>query len=70
MLRIINNIKKNENERVDEFNKQFNDIVKEMHQDYKPTDKSLLEYYLDAFMVDTSYELRRAKPNNLRSLKL
>lgn len=67
LLRTINNIKKNENETVDEFNKKFNGIDKEMPQDYKPTDKSLLEYYLDAFRVDTSYELRRAKTNDLNA---
>lgn len=60
-LRIISDIKKNENENVEEFNK-FNVIVIEMNQDYKPTDKSSLEHYLDAFVVDTSYELRRSKP--------
>jgi len=37
-----------------------------MHQDYKLTNKFLLEYYLDAFRVDTSYELRRAKMNDLK----
>lgn len=61
----INNIKKNENETVEEFNQRFNGIVKEMTQYYKPLDKSLLEQYLEAFVVDTSYEIRRAKPTDL-----
>ena len=67
LLRAINTIKKNENETVEEFNKSFNGIVRELPQDYKPTDKSLLEYYLDAFNNDTSYELIRVKPNDYRA---
>ena len=35
-----------EHKEKDEFNKKFNGIVKEIHQDYKPTDKSLLEYFI------------------------
>lgn len=41
-------------------------MIKDMHQDYKPTDKCPLEYYLDAFNVDTYYELRHAKPIDLK----
>lgn len=42
-------IKKKENETVEEFNKRFNGIVKELPQDYKPPDKSLRDFYIDAF---------------------
>lgn len=36
-----------------------------MTQDYKPSDKTVLEQYLEDFSVDTQYEIRRTKPSNL-----
>lgn len=65
MFKTTNNIQKNENETIEEFNQRFNGIIKEMSQDYKPLDNSLLDQYLEAFCVDTSYEIRRARPTDL-----
>lgn len=65
LFKELNSIKKRENERVEEFNQRFNGILKDMTQDYKPPDKTLLEQYLEAFCVDTSYEIRHFNPANL-----
>ena len=54
------------NEIVEEFNKSFNGIIKELPQDYRPPAKFLFYCYIDAFDVDTSYELRRAKVNDYK----
>ena len=61
LVKSISVIKKRENETVEEFNKRFNGIIKEISTNYKPLDKSLLDFYIDAFNFDTSYELRQAK---------
>ena len=61
LVRGINVIRKRENRMVEEFNKRFNVIIKEISTNYKPPDKSLLDFFIDAFNPDTSYELRRAK---------
>jgi len=69
-VKVISIIKKIENEIAEEFKKRFNDIIKELPQDYKPPDKSLRDFYIDAFSPEPSYELRRAKlPDYLGSLK-
>lgn len=65
LVKELNSIKKRENETVEEFNQRFNGILKDMTQDYKPLDKTVLEQYLEAFRADTQYEIRRAKPANL-----
>lgn len=36
-----------------------------MTQDYKPPDKTILEQYLEAYLVETQSEIRRAHPNTL-----
>jgi len=66
LVKAIDVIKKKENETIEEFNKRFNGIIKELPQDYKPLDKSLLDFYIDVFNADTSYELRRAKTNDYK----
>jgi len=43
LVKELNSIKKRENETVEEFNRRFNDILKDMTQDYKPHDKTILE---------------------------
>ena len=66
LVKAINVIKKKENETIEEFNKRFNGIIKELPQDCNPLDKSLLSllgFYIDAFNANTSYELRCAKTN-------
>ena len=65
LINAISNMKKNENETMEEFNKRFNELVKSMPATVKPPDEFLLCSYLDAFGVDTAYELRRKEPANL-----
>jgi len=57
-----NSIKKRENEIVEEFSQRFNGLLKDMTQDYKPPNKTILEQNLEAFGVETQYEIRRNKP--------
>jgi len=64
MVKELNTIKKRENEMVEQFNQRFNGLLKDMTQDYKPPDKTVLEQYLE-FNVETQYEIRRAKPITL-----
>ena len=66
LVKAISIIKKRENETVEEFNKRFNGIVRELPQDYKPTDKALQDFYIDAFSLEPSYELRHARLNDYR----
>ena len=66
LVNAISIIKKRENETLEEFNKRFNGIVRELPQDYKPIDKSLRDFYIDAFSLEPSYELRRARRNAYR----
>lgn len=58
-------IKKRKNETVEEFNQIFNKLLRDMTQDYEPPDKTILEQYLEAYLVDTQYEIRRVNPNTL-----
>lgn len=50
---------------MEEFNQRFNRLLKDMTQDYKPPDKTILELYLDTYHIETQYERRRAHPNTL-----
>jgi len=59
-------IKKKENETREEFNRRFNGMLKELSTYYKPIEKMLLEYYLDAFNPNSSYELRRSNPSDYK----
>ena len=66
LVRDISVVEKKENETVEEFNKRFNGIIKELPQDYRPPARFLFYCYIDAFDVHTSYELRRAKVNDYK----
>lgn len=70
LVKAISIIEKRENETVEEFNKRFNDIVKKLTQDYKPTEKSLRDFYIDSFSPEPSFELRRAKLNDYRDCQV
>lgn len=70
LAKAIRIIKKKENETCEEFNKRFNGMLREISTDYKPTEKMLLEYYLNAFNPDTSYELRRSKPGDYKASQI
>jgi hypothetical protein len=41
-----------EDETVEEFNRRFNGIIRELPQDYKPTDKTLQDFYIDALVLN------------------
>jgi len=65
LINAISNIKKNENETMEESSKRFNNLVKIMS-----ATKSILTSFFCAhiwmfFCVDTTYELRRKEPANL-----
>ena len=65
LINVISNMKKNENETMEKFNRRFNELVKSMPAIVKTPDQFLLCSCLDAFGVDTAYELRRKEPTNL-----
>lgn len=65
-IKALSLIKKREDENIEEFNKRFNGTIRELRQDYKPTDKTLQDFYIDAFSLEPYYELRRAKLNDYR----
>jgi len=44
LVKAISIIKKREDETIEEFNKSFNGIIRELLQDYKPTDKYLRDF--------------------------
>ena len=58
----LHNIKKMENETMEEFNKKFKDVVFGLHKDIKPHDASILIYYIEAFTGDLRYRLSDKEP--------
>jgi len=70
LAKAISVIKNKEDEMCEEFNKRFNGMLKEISTDYKPTEKIILEYYLDVFNPDTSYELRRSKLGDYKACQI
>jgi len=58
---------KKENETVEEFNAKFNNLVKSLHDDIKPSDAVVLIYYMEAFEGEMRYALRDKDPQNLRA---
>jgi hypothetical protein len=67
LLASLNNIKKNENEMMEVFNKKFNELVSSLHTDIKPPDNVILIYYIEAFGGEMRYQLRDKEPTNLKS---
>ena len=51
----LHNIKKMENETMEEFNKKFRDFFSNLHKDIKPNDVAILIYYIEAFTGDLRY---------------
>ena len=62
----LHNIKKMENETMEEFNKKFKDLVFDLHKDIKPNDSAILIYYIEAFTGDLRYQLRDKEPADLK----
>jgi hypothetical protein len=56
---------KKENETVVEFNTKFNNLVKSLHNEIKPSYTTILIYYIEAFEGDMRYSLRDKDPQTL-----
>ena len=54
----LHNIKKMENETIEEFNTKFRQVVVDLHDDIKPNNDSILIYYIEAFSGDLRYQFR------------
>ena len=67
LLATLHDMKKNENETMEEFNKKFNDLVSSLHTNIKPPDNAILIYYIEAFGGEMRYQLRDKEPTNLKS---
>ena len=65
LLAALTNTKK-ENETMEEFNKKFSDMVGRLHVDIKPSDTSILIYYIEASEGEMRYQLRDKEPENLK----
>jgi ribonuclease HI len=66
-LAALTTIQKKENETVVEFNTKFNNLVKGLHRDIKPSDAAILIYYIDAFEGEMRYALRDKEPQDLQT---
>jgi ribonuclease HI len=66
-LAALTTIQKKENETVVEFNTKFNNLVKGLHRDIKPSDAAILIYYIDAFEGEMRYALRDKDPQDLQT---
>jgi hypothetical protein len=64
-LAALTTSQKKENETVVEFNTKFNNLVKSLHRDIKPSDAAILIYYIEAFEGEMRYALRDKDPQNL-----
>ena len=58
MLNALHSIKRNENETMEEFNKNFKDLIPSMDDEFKPPDKSISVYYIEALNRERRYQLR------------
>ena len=55
LLAALHNIKKMENETIDEFNTKFMRVVADLPREIKPRDASILIYYIEYFTGDLRY---------------
>ena len=67
LLNALQSIKRNENETMEEFNKTFRDLIASMDDEFKPPDKSILVYYIEALSGEMRYQLRDKEPTNLKA---
>jgi hypothetical protein len=58
LLAALSTTQKKENETMDEFNKNFNDLVKSLPTSIKPPPPSILIHYMEAFEGEIRYQLR------------
>ena len=67
LLAALHNIKKMENETIDEFNTKFRRVVVDLPREIKPKDASILISYIEAFTGDLRYQLRDKELANLKT---
>ena len=67
LLNALHFIKRNENEKAKEFNKNFRDIVSSMDDEFKPHDKSILVYYTKEISGEMRYQLRGKEPADIKA---
>ena len=68
LLAALHNIKKMENETIDEFNTKFRCVVVDLPREIKPSmDASILIYYIEAFTGDLRYQLRDKELADLKT---
>ena len=70
LLVALHNIKKMENETIDEFNTKFRHVVANLPREIKPRDASMLLSYIEAFSSDLRYHLRDKDPSDLKIAEL
>ena len=58
---------KKENETVEEFNAKFDQLVKSLHDDIKPSKVAILIYYMESFEGEMRYALRHRDPQDLKT---
>lgn len=66
LLSALHSSHKEENENIEDFNKRFNDIIRNLPLNIQPPDASLVIYYIQAFDEDMSYLIRDKEPNDLK----
>ena len=70
LLNALHSIKRNENETMEEFNKKFRDLIESMDNDFKPPDKSILVYYIEALSGEMGYQLRDKELTDLKAASI
>ena len=66
-LAALHNIKKMENETIDEFNTKFRRVVVDLPREINPRDASILISYIKAFTGDLRYQLRDKELTDLKT---
>ena len=51
---------------MEEFNKKFKDLVASIHSGFKPLNKSILVYYMEALSGEMRYHLKDKEPDTLK----
>jgi hypothetical protein len=67
-LAALTTSQKKENETVVENNTKFNSLVKGLHRDIKPSDTTILIYYIEAFEGEMRYALRDKDPQTFENV--
>jgi hypothetical protein len=69
LLNALTNMRRNENETMDEFNLRFDKIIQDIPQSHQPTPTTILLYYLNSFQGQFNFFLNEAKPTDLMDAK-